>query len=131
MMMKIIIPVILLTSVTGCQLINTPRLQVSAVEFKNQSANDLHQVTLSVAKTHGRVSCSVVDAYNSCGTGFPSKGYSGEELTISWTNQLNRAFTQQLIVPKPTDFESTSLYKLTLLLTESGQVESTLNSVDY
>lgn len=116
---------------TSCQLINEKNVPINAVQFNNQSAHAIKNVTLSVQTTHGRVSCSVIEANNSCGTGFPAKSYSGEKLTVSWTNLHNKFFEQQIILQQPTVSGDATHYKLTLLLNEYGQVGSKLNPMSY
>ncbi|MFY8328052.1 hypothetical protein [Pseudoalteromonas sp. ZZD1] len=106
------------------------RIQINAVEFKNTSAHAIENVTLSVIATHGRVSCSIVDAKNRCSTGFPTKGYSGGMLSVSWNNHQNKEFEQQFIVQQPVNSDSATHYKLTLLLSEFGQLDTQLELIN-
>lgn len=128
-MIKMIALSVSLFTLIGCQLINEHKLQINAVEFKNISDQVIENVTLSVISTGGHVSCSVVDANNRCGTGFPTKGYNGEMLSVSWSNQHNNYFEQQFTVQPPTSFDSKTYYKLTLLLSEVRQVEIAVEAI--
>ncbi|MEH6396189.1 DUF3304 domain-containing protein [Pseudoalteromonas sp.] len=111
------------TTVLGCQLITPVKLQVNGLEFENVGTSAMTNVQLKVGPTGNQVSCSLIEPQNSCGTGFPSKWYSGEDLTVNW-QQDGRSYTQQLVLEYAQFDDSAKHYRVIVKLSSAGEINA-------
>ena len=110
-------------TVMGCKLISPVKLQVNGLEFVNVGSSALSNVQLRVVSTGDQVACSLIEPENNCGTGFPSKWYSGELLMVNWQHE-QRQFSQQLVLEHSQFDDTTKHYRVVVKLNSVGALDA-------